>query len=82
VGEARTFFGGTMAMASFCGTEMWLFLLSPLSLFIDIRNCEQIDVRNSKTAIIIGAGRINRAAGKRDRRRTLTMVGAWIVEPP
>jgi hypothetical protein len=35
----RTLRGGTMAMASFWGIEICEGLESPLSLFMDIRNC-------------------------------------------
>jgi hypothetical protein len=34
-----TFLGGTIAIASFCGMDICEDLLSPLSLFMDMRNC-------------------------------------------
>lgn len=39
----RTFFGGTMAMASLGGMEMWCGRLS-FSPFIDLRNCNRVSV--------------------------------------
>lgn len=36
----RTFFGGSIAMASFCGMEIWTGLAeSCLSLLMERRNC-------------------------------------------
>jgi len=39
-GQRLTFFGGTMAIASFAGMETCCGFNSPLSLFMDMRNYE------------------------------------------
>lgn len=51
-----TFFGGIIAIASFCGMEitLWWFLESPLSDFMDMRNYG-IDFSQSRWAAGDGA---------------------------